>query len=124
MKSIYDYSHVKSVSAIGLLYKGKQAGKIIANWSDNPAGSVCTVCVMVWEGPLKIERTFYDHTTMSGERKKLTTHIAIAKAGGGGYCKISQGIGEILKVPELSGAGIESVRKFFESKDYKWFDII
>ena len=41
-KNIYDCKHVKGVSAIALYKAGKPAGKIICNWSDNPAGTVCT----------------------------------------------------------------------------------
>lgn len=53
MKSAYDCSHVKSVKAYLLLWEGAPAGKIVANYSDNPNGSVCTTTLSIWAGPLK-----------------------------------------------------------------------
>ena len=60
MKNIHDFKHVKSVTAIALLKNGKPAGKIIANWSDNPAGSVCTACVMLSPIVINGNKVFVD----------------------------------------------------------------
>lgn len=78
MKTIYDYKHVKGVSAVALLKDGQRAGKIVANWSDNPAGTVCTAAVI-----LSID---------GGEQVS-----GIGKAGGYGYDKLSSAIYEALK---------------------------
>ena len=122
MKHVNDLKHVKSVSAIVLLLKGKLAGKIIANWSDNPNGSVCTTTVHIWDGPLMIERTrpikLWDKT------ENLTCHWITAKAGGGGYCKLSQTVGIAIEHCELNGTGMDSVRIFFEKQGYEWIDVI
>ncbi len=48
----YELKHCKSVSAVALSFEGKYAGRIVANWSDNPNGSVCTATVAIWHGPL------------------------------------------------------------------------
>ncbi len=49
-KSIFDFTHVKGTTAVCLLNKatGEYCGRIVANWSDNPAGTVCTAAVMLW----------------------------------------------------------------------------
>jgi len=99
---VFDLKHVKSVSAIAILYEGKPSGRIIANWSDNPNGSVCTAMVGVWSGPL-------------GEMPK-----AVGRAGGYGYDKISS-----AKIaPRFSGCGMTEVRKWFEQFGYELFEII
>lgn len=58
MKPIFDLPHVKSVRAwvlVGMVNgKPEQQGRIVAHWSDNPAGSVCQAAVMVWGGSLAI----------------------------------------------------------------------
>lgn len=45
MKYAAELKHCKSVRAVGLTdaTTGELVGKIIGHWSDNPAGSVCTV---------------------------------------------------------------------------------
>lgn len=122
MKSIYDYSHIKSVSAIALLFKGKSAGKIIANWSNNQAGSVCTTHVEVSDGPLKIVEK--KEVTLMGESKTITSHAVTSRAGGGGYCKLSTTIGDALSQYHLSGSGLPSCQTFFEKNGYQWIEVI
>lgn len=73
MKNIFDQKHVKGVRAYALLLNGKLAGKVIANFSDNPAGSVCTADLIVWAGPLK----------NSEDNRKME------RAGGYGYDKLA-----------------------------------
>lgn len=122
MKNARDLKHCKSVSAIALLYKGENAGRIVANWSDNPNGSVCTASVTVWIGPLAIE----DKITVDlmGNDTEITQSTRTAKAGGGGYCKLSHAIGGALNIGEIQGAGIEAVRKYFEGNDYQFIEIL
>ena len=113
---VFDMKHVKSVSAVAILYEGKPAGRIIANWSDNPNGSVCTAMVGVWSGPL-------------GEMPK-----ALGRAGGYGYDKLSAAISiAINKViaedpdkiaPTFEGCGMSVVRNWFEQFGYELFEVI
>lgn len=84
-KSAFDCSHVKSVRAWAILHDGKgergsdaNAGRIVANFSDNPNGSVCTLTLHFWGGPLEI---------MPG-----TT----GQAGGYGYDKFSAAMSDAL----------------------------
>lgn len=122
MKNIYDYKHVRSVSAYALLQKGKYVGKIICNWSDNPAGSVCTAQVMLWDGKIspKIKRE-----RVSGYEVK---HTMIGKAGGYGYDKLSSaiysalergGIHKLIKVEPGGG----NVRKAFEDAGFELLEV-
>jgi hypothetical protein len=107
---------VKSVSAYVLMYKGKYAGRIVANWSDNPMGSVCTAGVYIFDGPF--------------ESMPSTT----GKAGGCGYDKLSAAVHEAicktvgkdsgLVVPDLAGAGMSSVGSWLKEFDYEMHQII
>ena len=109
MKSAYEMKHTQSVTAIALFYEGDYAGKIVANWSDNPAGSVCTATMGVWKGPLSY---------MSGT----------GKAGGGGYDKLSAAIADALmraglhdQCPVGSGAGNQ--RQKLEELGYMYAEV-
>jgi hypothetical protein len=134
--SVYDMSHVKSVSFVVLAHPqstrpGNFAGRIVANWSDNPAGSVCTAQMSIWEGPL----SFIPNT--------------IGKAGGYGYDKLSAAIESglwkakedkalrsssmtqaerelmsALKWPNMGGAGFSVVRTWLGSFGYTVVDAI
>lgn len=88
-KSIFDYKHVKGTTAVCLLNAktGEYCGRIVANWSDNPAGTVCTACVMLF-GNTPIEGVEHSH--------------AQGKAGGYGYDKLSQAIWSALKTMKLA----------------------
>lgn len=113
-RSAYDGSHVKGVSAYVLIHpdsdrRGKIAGRIVANHSDNPAGSVCTATVHVWSGPL--------------EPMPATT----GKAGGYGYDKLSAAVHDAIsranwtdkpKIPDFAGAGMSAAARWFESFGY------
>ena len=113
---VYDMKHIKSVSAYVLMYKGKFAGRIVANWSDNPNGSVCTAVVMIFDGPL--------------DSMPVTT----GKAGGCGYDKLSAAVHEAicktvgkdsgLVVPDLAGAGMSSVHAWLKEFGYDMHQII
>ena len=113
-RSAFDLSHVRSVSAWALWFDGKPAGKIVANWSDNPAGSVCTATVAIWDGPCK-------------ELEKTT-----ASAGGYGYDKLSACLASILNpifqsTPNgfkyLDG-GSSQVHGWLESVGYSVLEVI
>lgn len=105
-KDAFDGRHVKSVTAWAILHNGEMAGRIVANWSDNPAGSVCTATVHIWGGPLEYL------PAMSG------------KAGGYGYCKFSAAVYDALNRAadvgqiSMSGAGESAVSRWLESFGY------
>jgi len=105
MKSAYDLSHVKSVTAVALMFEGQHAGRIVANWSDNPMGSVCTVTVGIWLGPLK-------------DMPKKTE-----RAGGYGYDKLASAL-EQLFGGGCPGGGRSSVWQWLESKGYVVVEVI
>jgi hypothetical protein len=127
-RNAFDCSHVKSVNVWALTHPdhpGRTVGRIIANWSDNPMGSVVTATVHVFQGPLK----FIPSTT--------------GQAGGGGYCKLSAAISdginraresadyishlsadEVTKLKELpstgfGGGGHSAVAKWFAQWGYQ-----
>ena len=110
MRSAFDLNHVKSVKAWALTFKGEMAGRIVANYSDNPAGSVCVASAGFWGGPFKDK----EHST--------------GRAGGYGYDKFSAAVSEALHkigvVNELDGRGDSSVKNFLESKGYKVLEVI
>ena len=125
-KNIFDFKHVKSVSAIALYKEGKSARKIICNWSDNPAGRVCTAQVCLWD------KTISDQVT----KKHLKTEfldcmlpiVMLGKAGGYGYDKRSAAISAALRkggilnlLPVEGGAGNE--RCVFEAAGFDWFEV-
>lgn len=119
MKNIFDFSHVKGVRAWALMHKGKQAGKIVANFSDNPAGSVCTAQVIFWTGPLANNGPISD---LKGP--------ALGKAGGYGYDKFSTAVEQSLikqginpKV-SMGGSGDSAVRTFLEKNGYTVLEVI
>ena len=126
-KNIFDLKHVKSVSAILLLKEGKPVGKIICNWSDNPAGSVCTAQVLMYDGEISVKikekhiKTDYLDCHLPG--------TMIGKAGGYGYDKRSSAIAHALQeggihdlLPVQGGSGNE--RQVFESAGFTWVDVI
>lgn len=110
MRNIFDYAHVKKVSAIALLKNGEFVGKIVCNWSDNPSGSVCTAQVMLWDKEFvpKIKKHKIDG--FEGDFEVCM----IGKAGGSGYDKRSAAIASALSVgglrellPVVGGSGNE-----------------
>jgi hypothetical protein len=112
-KQITDYSHVKGTTAVALLYDGKPAGRLIANWSDNPAGAVCRASVVIFAGPLK------DHDFNWSN---------VGTAGGYGYDKLSQAVWQCFN---KAGAEAKIVRPAngrtqdeFEAHGYTYFPII
>lgn len=110
MKSAYDQIHVKSVKAWALLFNGEMAGRIVANYSDNPNGSVCTATVGFWNGPLK------------------DTNASTGRAGGYGYDKFSAAVSSALnKVGvknDVEGRGDSSVKSLLEKIGYSVIEVI
>ena len=112
MKQVNDLKHVKGTTATALLFNGKPAGRIIANWSDNPNGSVCTASVIIFAGSL--EGLGLDYTITG-------------RAGGYGYDKLSQAVWQCFKQCgiecEILRPGNGQVREEFEKRGYQVFTI-
>lgn len=93
-------------------------GKIIANWSDNPNGSVCTAQVFLHIDSDKIvpkQRS----VDLMGTPTLLDCPL-IGKAGGGGYDKLSAAICYALRENTLElppctfdGCGMSAVSAWF-----------
>ena len=96
MKQVNDLKHVQGTTAKAILFNGKPAGRLIANWSDNPAGSVCTASVIIFGGPLADMK----HPKTGASLDYRNT----GKASGYGYDKLSQAVWQCFK-----NAGIETL---------------
>ena len=112
MRSAYELSHVKSVSAMALTHRGGHAGNIVANWGDSDQGSTCTLTLSIWAGPLKGDK-------------------ATGRAGGGGYDKWSAAFDDAARashpemdIPHLHGCGVNAVIDWLESIKYKCLSVI
>ena len=92
MKRVTDMKGPQHTTAWALLFNGKFAGKLIANWSDNRN---CTGSVLIWAGPLDMK-----------ENKGFDFSI-IGRAGGYGYDKLSQVVWQCF---EKSGVKAKVVR--------------
>lgn len=126
MKNIFDYKHVKGTTAIALLRDGEFVGKIVCNWSDNPAGSVCTAQVILWDKEYcpKIKQRHIKTEFLDC----YLPAIMIGKAGGYGYDKRSAAISAALSkgglhelLPVEGGAGNE--RAIFEDAGFTWCEV-
>lgn len=131
-KNIFDYSHVKSVTAWALIdaKTNESAGKVIANYSDNPNGSVCTCQVIIWNArKYGLEP---EHTTTRLAIGEDFTHETpcIAKAGGYGYCKFSQAFQDAVRKGfknsecRVGGRGEGAVREWLEEHGLRVFEVI
>ena len=122
MKPAFDLKHTKMVSTIALLRGGKYCGRIVANYSDNPNGSVCTATVQL-----------FDPHFLSGT----------GKAGGYGYDKMSAAVRNALSNMQLDdgsmqnlttdidvthpgvwGTGGKNVREAFEKAGYTYLEVL
>lgn len=126
-KNVFDLHHVKSVSAICLMKDGKNVGRIVANWSDNPNGSVCTAQVMLWDGEIsdKIKKRRIKNEFLDCE----LSVTMIGKAGGYGYDKLSSAIASALEKGGLSeyikvNGGSGNQRQAFEDAGFQYIEII
>lgn len=118
MKSIFDFKHVNGTTAIALLDKktGCSCGRIIANWSDNPNGPVCTAQVMLYSNA-PTARSKYDFVNVRGI------------AGGYGYDKLSSAIAQALLKAELHnvikvGEGSGNQQQAFEEAGFGYIQVI
>jgi len=106
--------HAANVRAWALVWKGQPAGSLVANFSDNPNGSVCTATVRIYAGPLK------------------DLPIVTGRAGGYGYDKFSAAVDAAMSsgitnyheftkshgVEYLHGAGDSVVESLFTAMGY------
>jgi len=105
------------VTAWAILKDGKQAGKVIANWSDNPAGSVCSLAIIGFGEP-------GDHTI------SICNGQVVGKARGYGYCKFSSAFASCLRLngieteERLGGVGEGACRAWLESEGYTVAEVI
>lgn len=116
MKSAFECKFVKHVTAWALLFNGEEAGKVVANHSDNPNGSVCTLDLIVHLGPLK-----------SDERQT-------GQAAGYGYDKFSgafsDALGKLFKLQQLpnptnlSAVGKNACQTYLEGLGYQVIEVI
>ena len=118
MKRVFDMKGPKSTTAWALLHNGNYAGKLVANWSDNNAGTVCSASLLIWSGPLS-DPEKVNHKFNFG---------IVGKAGGYGYDKLSQAVWQCFQK-----AGIETkivkpangrTREEFEAWGYTVCEII
>lgn len=124
-KNIFDYKHVKGTTAVCLLNaKTKEyCGRIVATWSDNAAGSVCTAVVMIYGNePSKEIKDVVD------ANQKAMRGPFIGKAGGYGYDKLSSaiyealvklGLDKLIKVEPARG----NQREAFEEAGFVYIEI-
>lgn len=122
MKNIFDYSHIKSVSALVLIDKDSKElrGKIICNWSDNPNGSVCTSQVFHYFESDKLIKKQGEYKTEFLKGKKFDSPL-IGKASGYGYDKLSSAIGSAIynntterPIIDFKGVGLSGVEKWYD----------
>ena len=124
MKSAFECKHVSRTDAWALLYKGFYVGRIVANYSENPNGSVCTGTIGTWLGrDAKKKRDIQPPLYIGGESRT-------GRAGGYGYDKFSaafdaalrakQGNGQVLdaQAASLNACGHMAVRSYLEKKGF------
>lgn len=127
MKTAYDMKHVKGTTAIALLKDGQSAGKIVANWSDNPNGSVCTATVLVYRAE---DDSWYRGTARTGGYGYDKLSSAVYWALDGATCNEWTGNGsetyeahldltEYIKVKPASG----NTRHAFEEAGYQYIEV-
>jgi hypothetical protein len=83
MKRVHEMKGPQSTTAWALLFNGKPAGKMVANWSNNSNGTVCSASVYIYNGPLDLKQQTSKYKLDFGN---------IGKAGGSGYDKLSQAV--------------------------------
>ena len=82
---------------------------MVANYSDNPNGSVCVATVSAWKGPLK------DRPGMTG------------RAGGYGYDKLSSAVFQALRkggIDTKNGDGSGNTREEIELLGYQVIEVL
>lgn len=110
MRTALDCKNVKGVRVWVLLRGNEICGRMVASFSDNPRGSVCTATISAWAGPL-------------AGNEKLT-----GRAGGGGYDKLSSAISSALNSGGFqnifAGVGTPATIRWFKSQGYDVHDIL
>ena len=96
MKRVTEMKGPQNTTAWAFIYEGKPAGKLVANWSDNPMGSVCSASLYFYAGPLDLKEQ---------HGAKRLDFGNVGKAGGYGYDKLSQAVYQCLR-----NAGIEPLK--------------
>jgi hypothetical protein len=118
--TVKEMKHCAGATAKAILFEGHPAGRLIANWSDNPAGTVCSASVVIWKGPLKDAK--------HPKTGKEFNYGNVGKAGGYGYDKLSQAVWQCF-----NNAGVEAKKvrpansltsEEFESWGYVIFDVL
>ena len=110
MKDARNMKGPKNTTAWALLKNGQLAGRLVANWSDNPAGTVCTVWFALY--------SFGEGETICGT----------GSAGGYGYDKLSAATYRALKGAGLSPQVVEPAngltRQEFEAMGYAVAEVL
>jgi hypothetical protein len=110
MKDARDMKGPKNTTAWALLKNGHLAGRFVANWSDNPNGTVCTVWFALY--------SFDNNPTI----------IGTGRAGGYGYDKLSAATYQALKAagitPQVVRPANGLTRKEFEAMGYEVAEVI
>lgn len=119
MKRVNEMTHTANVTAKALILEGKPAGRIVANWSNNPAGSVCTASVIIFRGPLA--------DCKHPKTGRGLDYGNMGKAGGYGYDKLSQAVYQCLMnagvTPNVVSPGNGQTDEEFTSRGYVIFDV-
>jgi hypothetical protein len=113
MKHVTEMKGPKNTTAWALMFEGKFAGKLIANWSDNNA---CSCSVLIWAGPLDLKET------------KGFDYGIVGKAGGYGYDKLSQAVWQVFNKSGIEAKLVRPAngmsRQEFEAWGYEVCEII
>lgn len=119
MTRVYNMKGPKSVTAWALLWNGKPAGKLIANWSDNKNGTVCSASLYIYSGPLSPDDKNNGVTFDFG---------TVGKAGGYGYDKLSQAVWQCFDKKGIETKCVKPAngrtREEFEAWGYEVFEIV
>jgi len=94
---------------------GEEAGKIIAYYSNNPAGSVCHAMVILYQHGLDIIRGA-DARTLEGKKRPESEE---GRAGGYGYDKYSAAVSDSLHRQGLAGKH-EDINAFTFGNGNSW----
>ena len=120
MKRVTEMKHVAGATAKALLFEGKPAGRVIANWSDNNNGTVCSASVLIWAGPLKDAK--------HPKTGKEFNYGNIGKAGGYGYDKLSQAVWQCFDNVGIETKKVKPANGMTDDEFIAWgyviFDVI
>jgi hypothetical protein len=110
MKDARKMKGPQNTTAWALLKNGHLAGRFVANWSDNPNGTVCTVWFALYG--------FDNNPTIIGK----------GRAGGYGYDKLSAATYQALKAAGITPQVVQPAngltRKEFEAMGYEVAEVI